>query len=103
MSSPYNDPAFSALHSQPTQPLRAYLVPKAYLPGYLWSDQEDWEEEQDHKARLREALKTLERQEQSIFAWQPVVVFLVVFVAYGLLGCFLASIMGQALVVPWGH
>lgn len=102
MSSSYNDPL--TFHDHPTQPLRAYhLVPNAYLPGYLWTGQEDWEEEQANKARLREALKTLERQEQSIFAWQPIVVFLVVFVAYGLLGCFLASIMGQALVVQWGY
>lgn len=101
MSSPCNDPL--AFHDHPTQPLRAYLVPKAYLPGYLWTDQEEWEQEQANKARLREALKTLEKQGESVFAWQPVVVFLVVFAAYGLLGCFLASIMGQALVVQWGR
>lgn len=102
MSSPYNDPL--TFHDHPTQPLRAYLVPKAYLPGYLWSDQEDWEEEQDHKARLREALKTLERQEQSIFAWQPIVVFLVVFVSYGMLGCFLVSHVNEVLytLLMWG-
>lgn len=104
MSSPYNDPAFSALHSQPTQPLRAYLVPKAYLPGYLWTDQEEWEQEQANKAHLREALKTLEKQGQSIFAWQPIVVFLVVFVAYGILGCFLVSHVNEVLytLLMWG-
>lgn len=80
MPSHYNDPM--AIYGQPTQPLCAHLVPKAYIPGYLWTDQEEWEKEQDHKARLREALKTLEKQGQSIFAWEPIAVFLVVFVAY---------------------
>lgn len=102
MSSPYHDPSM-AIYGHPTQPMRAHLVPKAYIPGYLWSDQEDWEEEQANKARLREALKTLEKQGESAFAWQPIVVFMLVFAAYATLGCVLASVVGQVLVVQWGH
>lgn len=97
-TSHYNKPS-TTLHSQPTQPLRVpYLIPK-YPKNYLWADQEEWEEEQDHKACLQEALKTLEKQGQSIVAWQPIVIFFVVLVAHGMLGCFLASHVNEVLSV----
>jgi len=71
-----NDPT-----EQPTQQLR--------IPGYLWADQEEWEQ---GKLRPR-------KQEESMLAWQPIVIFLAILVPYAVLGCFLASHVSQALYV----
>lgn len=103
MSTPYNDPTeyISAIHSQPTQPLRAHLVPKAYVPGYLWSDQEEWEQEQANKARPRETLQALESQRESLFAWEPIIIFVMVFVSY--LGVLWVCAMYASNAWQWGR
>jgi hypothetical protein len=75
----------SSIHDEPTE--RIPVVPNPHdeptvqvvrIPGYLWADQEDNEQ----GVYTEKPRGSMVEPRDSVLAWPPIVIFLVVFVVY---------------------